>query len=64
MKKMPHPLPAAQKEDAEVEHQEVEERNAATDRGTGTETKDPAVVAADSVLCSASKAVPTDSGST
>ena len=64
MKKMPHPVPAAQKEDAEVEHQEVEERSAATDRGTGTETKDPAVVAAGPDLCLASKAVPTDSGST
>ena len=63
MKKMPHPVPAAQKEDAEVE-QQVEEHSAATDRGTGTETKDPAVVAAGPVLCLASKAVPTDSGST
>ena len=63
MKKMPHPVPVAQKEDAEVE-QQVEEHSAATDRRTGTEPRDPAVVAADSVLCSASKAVPTDSGST
>ena len=59
MKKMPHPVPAAQKEDAEVE-QQVEEHSAATDRGAGTETKDPAVVTADSAMRSLSKAVPTD----
>ena len=61
---MPYPVPAAQKVDAEVEQQDDEVRSAATGRGTGTETKDPAAVAAGPDLCLASKAVPTDSGST